>query len=58
LATIIDKLIAVRTGIIAQPIMNYFNIPSHFFLHTKEEIDVMVEAVKRATLMLSQLFKL
>ena len=60
IGTIIDKLgIAVRTGHhCAQPIMNYFNIPgtiraSFSFYNTKEEIDVMVEAVKRATLMLS-----
>ncbi|NGY36622.1 cysteine desulfurase [Flavobacterium sp. XN-5] len=60
IGTIIDKLgIAVRTGHhCAQPIMNHFNIPgtiraSFSFYNTKEEIDVMVEAVKRATLMLS-----
>ena len=60
IGTIIDKLgIAVRTGHhCAQPIMNYFNIPgtiraSFSFYNTKEEIDVMVEAVKRAQLMLS-----
>lgn len=60
IGTIIDKLgIAVRTGHhCAQPIMDYFNIPgtirvSFAFYNTKEEIDVMVEAVKRATLMLS-----
>jgi cysteine desulfurase/selenocysteine lyase len=60
IGTIIDKLgIAVRTGHhCAQPIMTYFNIPgtirvSFSFYNTKEEIDVMVEAVKKATLMLS-----
>ena len=59
IGTIIDKLgIAVRTGHhCAQPIMNFFNIPgtiraSFAFYNTKEEIDVMVEAVKKAKLML------
>jgi cysteine desulfurase/selenocysteine lyase len=58
--TIIDKLgIAVRTGHhCAQPVMNFFDIPgtiraSFSFYNTKEEIDVMVEAVKKAQLMLS-----
>jgi cysteine desulfurase/selenocysteine lyase len=60
IGTIIDKLgIAVRTGHhCAQPIMNFFGIPgtiraSFSFYNTKEEIDVMVEAVKRAQMMLS-----
>jgi cysteine desulfurase / selenocysteine lyase len=60
IGTIIDKLgIAVRTGHhCAQPIMNYFNIPgtiraSFAFYNTKEEIDIFVEAVKRAKMMLS-----
>ena len=60
IGTIIDKLgIAVRTGHhCAQPIMTFFDIPgtiraSFSFYNTKEEIDVMVEAVKRAALMLS-----
>jgi cysteine desulfurase/selenocysteine lyase len=60
IGTIIDKLgIAVRTGHhCAQPIMNFFNIPgtiraSFSFYNTKEEIDVMVEAVKKAQRMLS-----
>ncbi|KAB1157120.1 aminotransferase class V-fold PLP-dependent enzyme [Flavobacterium luteum] len=60
IGTIVDKLgIAVRTGHhCAQPIMNFFQIPgtiraSFAFYNTKEEIDVMVEAVKRAKLMLS-----
>ncbi len=60
IGTIIDKLgIAVRTGHhCAQPIMNFFNIPgtiraSFAFYNTKEEIDVMVEAIKKAQLMLS-----
>ena len=58
--TIIDKLgIAVRTGHhCAQPIMNLFCIPgtiraSFSFYNTKEEIDAMVEAVKKAKTMLS-----
>jgi cysteine desulfurase/selenocysteine lyase len=60
IGTIIDKLgIAVRTGHhCAQPIMNFFNIPgtiraSFAFYNTKEEIDVMVEAIKKAQRMLS-----
>ena len=60
IGTIIDKKgIAVRTGHhCAQPIMNFFNIPgtiraSFAFYNTKEEIDAMVEAVKKAKLMLS-----
>ena len=60
IGTIIDKLgIAVRTGHhCAQPIMNFFQIPgtiraSFAFYNTTQEIDVMVEAVKRAKLMLS-----
>ncbi|MEN9488632.1 MAG: hypothetical protein RL494_897 [Bacteroidota bacterium] len=60
IGTIIDKLgIAVRTGHhCAQPIMNYFNIPgtiraSFAFYNTKEEIDIFVEAVKKAKMMLS-----
>jgi cysteine desulfurase/selenocysteine lyase len=57
---IIDKLgIAVRTGHhCAQPIMDFFKIPgtiraSFAFYNTKEEIDIFVEGVKRAQLMLS-----
>ena len=60
IGTIIDKLgIAVRTGHhCAQPIMDFFNIPgtirvSFSFYNTTAEIDVMVEAVKKAQLMLS-----
>ena len=56
---IIDKLgIAVRTGHhCAQPIMNYFGIPgtiraSFAFYNTKEEIDSMIEALKKALSML------
>jgi len=58
--TIIDKLgIAVRTGHhCAQPIMDYFKIPgtiraSFAFYNTKEEIDIFVEAIKKAKMMLS-----
>lgn len=60
IGTIIDKLgIAVRTGHhCAQPIMNFFTIPgtiraSFAFYNTKEEIDLMVQAVKKAKMMLS-----
>lgn len=60
IGTIIDKLgIAVRTGHhCAQPIMNYFDIPgtiraSFSFYNTKEEIDIFVDAVKKAKMMLS-----
>nr|WP_315155059.1 cysteine desulfurase [uncultured Flavobacterium sp.] len=60
IGTIIDKLgIAVRTGHhCAQPIMNFFCIPgtiraSFSFYNTKEEIDSLVEAVKKAQMMLS-----
>ena len=60
IGTIIDKLgIAVRTGHhCAQPVMDFFKIPgtiraSFAFYNTKEEIDGMVEAVKKAQLMLS-----
>ncbi len=60
IGTIIDKLgVAVRTGHhCAQPIMNFFNIPgtiraSFAFYNTKEEIDIFVEAVKKAQQMLT-----
>ncbi len=60
IGTIIDKLgVAVRTGHhCAQPIMDFFKIPgtiraSFAFYNTKEEIDIFVEAVKRAKMMLS-----
>lgn len=60
IGTIIDKLgIAVRTGHhCAQPIMDYYKIPgtiraSFAFYNTKEEIDIFVEAVKKAKMMLS-----
>ena len=60
IGTIVDKLgIAVRTGHhCAQPIMDFFCIPgtiraSFMFYNTKEEIDIFIEAVKKAKLMLS-----
>lgn len=60
IGTIIDKLgIAVRTGHhCAQPIMDFYKIPgtiraSFAFYNTKEEIDIFVEAIKRAKMMLS-----
>jgi cysteine desulfurase/selenocysteine lyase len=60
IGTIIDKLgIAVRTGHhCAQPIMDFFKIPgtiraSFAFYNTKEEIDAMVDAIKKAQMMLS-----
>lgn len=58
--TILDKLgIAVRTGHhCAQPIMDFYKIPgtiraSFSFYNTKEEIDILVEGVKKAKMMLS-----
>ena len=58
--TIVDKLgIAVRTGHhCAQPIMDFYKIPgtiraSFSFYNTKEEIDALIEAVKKAQMMLS-----
>ena len=58
--TLLDKMgIAVRTGHhCAQPIMDYFKIPgtvraSFAFYNTKEEIDALVEGVKKAKMMLS-----
>jgi cysteine desulfurase/selenocysteine lyase len=60
IGTIIDKLgIAVRTGHhCAQPIMDFFKIPgtlraSFAFYNTKEEIDALVAAVKKAQMMLT-----
>jgi cysteine desulfurase/selenocysteine lyase len=60
IGTIVDKLgIAVRTGHhCAQPIMDFYQIPgtiraSFAFYNTKEEIDIFVEALKKAQLMLS-----
>lgn len=59
IGTILDKLgIAVRTGHhCAQPIMDFYQIPgtvraSFSFYNTKEEIDALVEGVKRAQMML------
>ncbi len=59
IGTILDKLgIAVRTGHhCAQPIMDFYKIPgtvraSFCFYNTKDEVDVLVEGVKRATAML------
>ncbi|MBJ6367591.1 aminotransferase class V-fold PLP-dependent enzyme [Snuella sedimenti] len=58
--TILDKLgIAVRTGHhCAQPIMNFYNIPgtvraSFSFYNTKNEIDALIDGVKKAQRMLS-----
>lgn len=58
--TIVDKLgVAVRTGHhCAQPVMEFFKIPgtiraSFAFYNTKEEIDIFIEAVKKAKMMLS-----
>ena len=58
--TILDKMgIAVRTGHhCAQPIMDFYKIPgtvraSFAFYNTKQEIDALVEGVKKAKLMLS-----
>ncbi|WP_103866276.1 aminotransferase class V-fold PLP-dependent enzyme [Aquimarina sp. I32.4] len=58
--TIVDKLgVAVRTGHhCAQPIMDFYKIPgtiraSFSFYNTKEEIDILVNAVKKAQMMLS-----
>ncbi|MET2986676.1 aminotransferase class V-fold PLP-dependent enzyme [Aureibaculum conchae] len=60
IGSIVDKLgIAVRTGHhCAQPIMDFYNIPgtvraSFAFYNTKEEVDKLVEAVKKAKEMLS-----
>ena len=60
IGSIVDKLgIAVRTGHhCAQPIMNFFKIPgtvraSFAFYNTQEEVDKLVEAVKKAKNMLS-----
>ena len=59
IGSILDKLgIAVRTGHhCAQPIMDFYKIPgtvraSFSFYNTKEEIDILVEGVKRAKAML------
>ncbi len=59
IGTILDKMgIAVRTGQhCTQPIMDYYQIPgtvraSFSFYNTKEEIDRLVAAVKKAQMML------
>ncbi|MFD2100296.1 aminotransferase class V-fold PLP-dependent enzyme [Flagellimonas iocasae] len=59
IGTILDKLgIAVRTGHhCAQPIMDFYKIPgtvraSFSFYNTREEVDKLVEGVKRAKSML------
>ncbi len=59
IGTIVDKLgVAVRTGHhCTQPIMDFYKIPgtvraSFTFYNTKQEVDVLVEAVKKAKLML------
>ena len=60
LGTIIDKLgIAIRTGQhCAQPIMDFYGISgtaraSFAFYNTREEIDLLVEALKKAKMMLN-----
>ncbi|MBN4070504.1 cysteine desulfurase [Olleya sp. AH-315-F22] len=60
IGSIVDKLgIAVRTGHhCAQPIMDFYEIPgtvraSFSFYNTKEEIDALVDSVKKAKTMLS-----
>lgn len=60
IGAILDKMgIAVRTGHhCAQPVMQFFDIPgtvraSFSFYNTKEEIDLLVEGVRKAQTMLS-----
>ena len=60
IGTIVDKLgVAVRTGHhCTQPIMDFYKIPgtvraSFAFYNTIEEVDLLVNAVKKAKLMLS-----
>ncbi len=60
IGTIVDKLgVAVRTGHhCAQPIMDFYKIPgtvrvSFSFYNTKKEIDTLIEAIKKAKMMLS-----
>ncbi len=60
IGSVIDNLgIAVRTGHhCAQPIMDYFDIPgtiriSFSFYNTVDEINILIEALKRASKMLS-----
>ena len=59
MGSILDKLgIAVRTGHhCAQPVMDFFKIPgtvraSFSFYNTKEEVDLLIKAVKQAKAML------
>ena len=59
IGTIVDKLgVAVRTGHhCTQPIMQFFNIPgtiraSFMFYNTKDDVDTLVSAVKKAKMML------
>jgi len=59
IGTIVDKLgVAVRTGHhCTQPIMQFFNIPgtiraSFMFYNTKDDVDALVNAVKKAKMML------
>lgn len=59
LGTIIDKMgVAVRTGHhCAEPVMTFFGIPgtvraSFAMYNTKEEIDIFIKAVEKATMML------
>ena len=60
IGTILDKMgIAVRTGHhCAQPVMDFYKLPgtvraSFSFYNTKEEVDSLVEGVKKAVQMLS-----
>ena len=60
IGAILDKLgIAVRTGHhCAQPIMDFYQIPgtvraSFSFYNTKEEVDIFIEGVKKAKMMLT-----
>ena len=60
IGTILDKLgVAVRTGHhCAQPIMDFYKIPgtvraSFAFYNNKEEIDILIQAIKKAQKMLS-----
>jgi cysteine desulfurase/selenocysteine lyase len=52
--------VAVRTGHhCTEPVMNWFQIPgtiraSFLFYNTKEEIDVMIEGVKKAAAFLKK----
>jgi len=59
IGTIVDKLgVAVRTGHhCTQPIMDFYKIPgtvraSFAFYNTKNEIDIFIDAIKRAKIML------